>query len=266
MTAMSTTQRRVATKTLAGVAQWVCCGFIVYAIWAWALSPNISNAFFAYPGKVFDEIGTWLSNGTAWSLASTTLAEALAGFAIGSVLGIIIALAIGLLPQIVGEVFEPFVTALYTAPKFVFIPLLFIWLGADFAPRAVLVVLAVFPVITIYTLVGIRTLDPARAHMFRLLGASRVQIASKLLLPHTAGYVTTGMTVVLPQAMFMAIGAEILFGTSTGLGGRMYTQAELFNGTGVLAALVISTILSGLLIWGVGGLARRLLKIGGLSN
>ena len=74
------------------------------------------------------------------------------------------------------------------------------------------------------------------------------------------------MTVVLPQAMFMAIGAEILFGTSTGLGGRMYTQAELFNGTGVLAALVISTILSGLLIWGVGGLARRLLKIGGLSN
>ena len=133
MTTMSTHHRKSVTKTLAGVAQWVCCGFIVYAIWAWALSPNISNAFFAYPGKVFDEIGTWLSNGTAWSLASTTLAEALAGFAIGSVLGIIIALAIGLLPQIVGEVFEPFVTALYTAPKFVFIPLLFIWLGADFS-------------------------------------------------------------------------------------------------------------------------------------
>jgi NitT/TauT family transport system permease protein len=264
---MSSPRARIGMrKSSLAVAQWVCCGLVIYLIWAYALTPSISNAFFAAPAAVFRLVWSWLGDGTAWSLASTTLGEALTGFVIGSAIGIVLALAIGLLPATVGEVTEPFVTAIYTAPKFVFIPILFIWLGADFAPRAVLVVLAVFPVVTIYTLVGVRTLDPDRATMMRMVGASRLQLAGKLLLPHTAGYVATGMTVVLPQAMFMAIGAEILFGTSSGLGGRMYTQAELFNGKDVLAALVIATVLSGLLIGGVGRVTDRLLRMGGLTR
>jgi ABC-type nitrate/sulfonate/bicarbonate transport system permease component len=52
----------------------------------------------------------------------------------------------------------------------------------------------------------------------------------------------------------MAIGAEILFGTTTGLGGTLYTDAQSFNATGVMAALVVATVLAALLT----GLCRLL--------
>jgi ABC-type nitrate/sulfonate/bicarbonate transport system permease component len=45
----------------------------------------------------------------------------------------------------------------------------------------------------------------------------------------------------------MAIGAEILFGTTTGLGGTLYTDAQQFNAAAVIAALIIATALAAVL-------------------
>jgi NitT/TauT family transport system permease protein len=110
-----------------------------------------------------------------------------------------------------------------------------------------LVTAAVFPLVAIYTLTGIRTVDPDRVTMMRLMGASRAQIASKLLIPHTMRYVVTGLTFSFPHAVTMAIGAEILFGTTTGLGGTLYTDAQQFNAAAVIAALIIATVLAAVL-------------------
>jgi ABC-type nitrate/sulfonate/bicarbonate transport system permease component len=83
--------------------------------------------------------------------------------------------------------------------------------------------------------------------MMRLMGADRTQIASKLLIPHTMRYVVSGLTFSFPHAVTMAIGAEILFGTTSGLGGTLYTDAQQFNAAAVIAALIIATVLAAVL-------------------
>jgi NitT/TauT family transport system permease protein len=98
------------------------------------------------------------------------------------------------------------------------------------------------------TVTGLRTVDPDRLRMLLLLGAGRAQVASKLLLPHTMGYVATGLTFAAPFALTIAIGAEMLFGTQEGLGGTLYTRAQMFDAASVLAALGVSTVLASLLI------------------
>jgi NitT/TauT family transport system permease protein len=249
------------------VLQWAVCGGIVYAVWRWLLAPHLSQVFFSGPAPVWDTLWLWGSDGTMWSITKTTLTEAGIGFAIGVVLGVALALAIGLLPSLVGKLIEPFVTAVYAMPKFVLVPVLFVWLGAGLVPRVVIIAAAVFPIMAIYTVTGIRTVDPDRARALTLFGASRRQVGTKLLLPHTLGYVTTGVTFAAPHAVFLAIGAEILFGTQDGIGGLLNSQAQLFNATDVLAALVVATALSvvlmslvrqmGMLVLGPEGLRGR---------
>jgi NitT/TauT family transport system permease protein len=233
------------------LVQWAVCGAIVYAVWEWLLAPNVSQVFFSRPGPVWDTLWSWGSNGTMWSITQATLIESGAGFGIGAALGIIVALAIALLPGVVGKLVEPFVAALYAMPKFVLIPVLFVWMGAGLTPRVVVVAAAVFPIMTIYTVTGVRTVDPDRVRALTLFGASRSQVATKLLLPHSLGYVITGVTFAAPHAVFLAIGAEILFGTPDGIGGLLNTQAQIFNAPAVLAALVVATALSLVLMTGV---------------
>jgi NitT/TauT family transport system permease protein len=259
--------KQVLAKIGSTLVQWVVCGAIVYAVWRWLLAPHLSPVFFSGPAPVWDELWAWGSNGTMWSITRFTLIESGVGFGIGTALGVTVALAIALLPSVVGQLVEPLVTALYAMPKFVLIPVLFVWMGAGLTPRVVIVAAAVFPIMTIYTITGVRTVDPNRVQALSMLGASRRQIALKLLLPHSLGYVITGITFAAPHAVFLAIGAEILFGTPDGIGGLLNAQAEIFNAPDVLAALVVATALSivlmavvrqlGLLFTGPEGLRGR---------
>ena len=243
------------------VLQWLISAAIVYAAWELFITPNLPGGFSASAGEVVRQLRTWLTNGTAWDMTERTLSEALAGLAVGSAAGILLAMAIGLSPPIVGRFFEPFVSALYAMPKFVLVPILFVWIGAGFTPRVIIVTISTLPILTIYTLTGIRTVDPDRAWMLRLYGANRRQVGAKLLLPHTIRHIVTGLTLALPHAMFIAIGAEILFGDTNGIGGVLNTEAQLFNPQAVFASLTIATVLSVVLIGAVRLISTRLLGV-----
>jgi NitT/TauT family transport system permease protein len=255
--------KRLAVKTASVVAQWAFTLALIYAVWQWLLAPNLSTVLFASPAKVWDQLHSYASDGSLWSMIWTTLAEALAGFAIGAVAGIVAALFIGTVPPRYGKIFEPIIGGLYAMPKFVLAPLLFIWLGTSFAPRVVLVTLSVFPLVAIYSLTGIRTVDPDKVQMMQLAGASKWQIARKLMLPHTAGYLVLSLVLAGPHALTVAIAAEILFGASNGIGGFLYTSSESFQASGVLATLIVGTVVAMLLFGITRLLERRLLSARG---
>jgi NitT/TauT family transport system permease protein len=228
--------------------QWAAAAVLFYVVWDQLLAPSVSRAFIVPPWRVWSRIEEWSANGVLGNLILTTLSEALVGLAIGVALGVLAALVVGLSPRLVGDVIEPAVTAFYAAPKFVLIPLLFVWMSNGFLPRTLFVVVAVFAVIFVNTVTGLRTVDPDCVRMLQLLGATRAQIATKLLLPHAMGYVVTALTFAAPFALTIAIGAEILFGTRDGLGGMLFNASQRFDAASVLAALLVATILSAVLI------------------
>lgn len=233
-------RRRVAGAT----AQWICAAAVVLVIWQWILAPHLSSVFFAQPLPVLHQLQSWAADGTLWEAVRATLSEALAGLALGVGIGVVLALMIGFLPRIVGAVLEPVVVVVYASPKFVIAPILFLWAGTGFVPRAVIVVLGVFPLIAVYTLSGIRTVDREVVSIMRLYGATTGQVSRKLLLPHSVGYLLTGITLAGPFALTLAMGAEILFGSTDGIGGALNTGSDLFSATQVLAAIVLGTAAS----------------------
>ena len=244
-------------------AQWIVAAVILYSTWKWLVAPHESRLFVVSPDAVISQIRAWLADGTARAATWVTFKEAGTGYFIGSFIGVTLALLTGLLPSIFAKCVEPVVTAIYASPKFVIVPLLFVWLGAGFYPRVVLISLAVFAFVFISTATGIKTVDPDQARMLQMLGANRKQMATTLVLPHTTSYIVTGMTNAAAHAVTIAIGTEILFGTTAGLGGIMYTESELFDAKQVLASLVIATIVASVTIQLVMGIGRWLTRPGG---
>jgi NitT/TauT family transport system permease protein len=137
---------------------------------------------------------------------------------------------------------------LYAAPKYVLVPLLFVRFGSGFLPRYYLVTLAVFPVVAMYVLGGLRTVDPDTVSIMRLFGAGRRQIAQKVMIPHAGNYLVTAIVYVIPHALSMAIGAEILFGTTEGLGGQLFSDSQAFDSAGLYATLAVATAIAVLLV------------------
>ncbi|HTX82192.1 MAG TPA: ABC transporter permease subunit [Streptosporangiaceae bacterium] len=258
--------RELSLRTVSVCGQWAFTLLLIYAVWRWLLDPHLSPVLFASPAKVFSQLGTYASNGDLWAMVGTTLSEALAGFAIGALTGIIAALAIGSMRPRYGKVFEPIIGGFYAMPKFVLAPLLFLWLGTGFAPRTVLVTVSVFPLVAIYSLTGIRTVDADTVRMMQLAGASKLQIARKLMLPHTGGYLVISLVLAGPHALTVAIASEILFGASNGIGGFLYTSSEAFSASGVLATLIIGTAVALLLFGITRALEHRLLSARGLGR
>lgn len=229
--------------------------------WTLFVNPQLPPGFSATPAELGKRLRGWLSDGQAWDMVSRTLSEALVGLVVGSLAGVLIAMVLGFSRPVVGRFWEPFIGALYAMPKFVLVPILFVWIGAGFTPRAVIIAIGTVPILAIYTLSGIRTVDPDRALMMRLLGANGWQLSRKLLVPHTARYILTGLTQAVPHAIFVAIGAEILFGGTDGIGGVLNTQAQLFDAPAVFTALGIATALSIVLLGLLGLVGRRLLGV-----
>jgi NitT/TauT family transport system permease protein len=245
------------------VVQWAVSLGLLYLLWRWVLTPKLNSAFFAGPDRTWAAFKTDLGDGVLRDMITVTLKEVLVGFGLGTVIGIVLALVIGLSPALVGKLLEPINTGIYAMPKFVLAPILFVWIGNGFMSRTYLVLLATVPVVTLYMVSGIRTVDPATTRAMRMMGANRRQIAWKLLLPHTSSYLFTSIAFVIPHALTVAIGAEIIFGASDGLGGGLFSRSELFNSAGVLSTLLTATVISAVLL-GLSGLVTK--RLPGLSR
>lgn len=231
-------------RWLGTLVQWTFSLAVGYAIWRWLVTPHFSTVVVAGVGPIWDSLRLSFNNGTLWRDTQITLYETVLGFVIGTVVGLLVALAIALLPRVVGKVLEPIVIVIYAAPKFVLVPILFVQFGPGFLPRTSLVSIAIFPVIAIYVLTGLRTVAPDTVAFMRMLGANRRQIATKLMVPHASSYLRTAIAYAIPHALSMAIGAEILFGTAEGLGGTMFQDSQNFNAPGIYANLTVATVIA----------------------
>lgn len=161
-----------------------------------------------------------------WSLATAgfllhhlrvTMTEVAIGFAIGATGGFVLGTILGTVP-VVRRVMSPYILALQSLPKVVLAPLLIGWLGFGIESKVATAVAICFFPLMINTMVGLTlpATDPMK--LMRSLGASRWQIYRKLRLPTAAPLVMVGFKHSVLLAFTGALVAEILVGSSEGLG------------------------------------------------
>lgn len=193
---------------------------------------------------------TWLVH------ARITLTEAVTGFAIALVAGVVVGSVLGRVLWLERAV-RPLVVALQVIPKVALIPLFVIWFGFGMTSKIVIsAILAFFPIM-LNVLLGVRSVDPGHRDVMRSLDAGRWQTFRSLELHSTMPYVFAGMEVGIVFAVIGAIVGEYL-GGNQGLGYMVVTSLNSLNAPQLFAVIILLAGLGSVLFFAVNG-AKRLL-------
>ena len=215
---------------------------VFLGVWEWVSVTWSLGFFLSTPTAIGKMLWQWLWDGTLWRNASSTATAMAIGYVLGSILGVVAGLVLGGMDK-VNRVVSPFITAIYTLPKIAIAPLLIILLGIGPESKIALAVLTVFFVIMYHTIGGVRDIDGDVVQSVRLMGASELEVAAKVLLPGAMPWIFTGLRLSVRQAFTATVLAELV-GANRGLGFLIQSYAGLYNTTGVFAAVVLLTVFS----------------------
>ena len=187
---------------------------------------------------------------------------ALAGFALSAVLGNAIAWLLGSF-RLLERAFYPYTLFLQTVPIVTIAPLLVLWFGSGMKAVAVAAfIVSVFPVIT-GTLSGMRAVDPNLRDLFRLYGAGRFAVLTKLEIPAALPQTVTGLRVAAGLAVIGTIVGEFVAGFADGepgLGIVVLTAYRQLKTDLLFAAVLGSSVLGLGLFAAVELVGHRLLR------
>lgn len=175
-----------------------------------------------------------------------TLVELLAGFAIGAVVGLILAAVVTQFP-FVEKIVAPYILLLVTTPMLALVPLLILRFGFGYTPRIIAVALAAGPMVMINAATGFRRVDSAKIALARSYGASTLQIFWKIRAPMALPMILVGLMIGAIFGLLTAVGAEMV-GGGFGLGNRLTTYSSMIQMPQFFAVVLILSIL-GILIY-----------------
>ncbi len=238
---------------------------LVIVLGGWELAARlkwIDPFFFSMPSLIFDQIQDWFVNGTSQGPLLTqvwvTLEETGIGFVIGSVAGVICGIVLGR-NKLMADVFGLYIQIANSIPRVVLGSIFVIALGLGMASKIALAVVMVFFVVFGNAFQGVREADRYLIANAQILGASRRQITTAVVIPSALSWILASLHVSFGFALVGAVVGEFL-GSKQGIGLLISTAQGAFNASGGLAAMIVLAVVAlaadYLLTW----LEKRLLK------
>ncbi|CDX32430.1 Binding-protein-dependent transport systems inner membrane component [Mesorhizobium sp. SOD10] len=175
-----------------------------------------------------------------------TLVELVSGFAIGAVVGLVMAAVITQFP-FAEKIVAPYILILVTTPMLALVPLLILRFGFGYTPRIIAVALAAGPMVMINAATGFRRVDSAKIALARSYGASTLQIFWKIRAPMALPMILVGLMIGAIFGLLTAVGAEMV-GGGFGLGNRLTSYSSMIQMPQFFAVVLILSTL-GILIY-----------------
>jgi NitT/TauT family transport system permease protein len=145
-----------------------------------------------------------------------TVAEVMAGFILGSLLGAVVGYLLGMSP-IAEFALSPYILALQIAPKVAFAPLFILWMGFTVYPKILVAILIVFFPVMVNVLTAVRGVDPDLVNLARAFKATRAQIFWKIEFPTSMPPMFAGLRIGSTLAVVGVVVGELV-GGNQGLG------------------------------------------------
>jgi NitT/TauT family transport system permease protein len=181
--------------------------------------------------------------------ASFTLRQALIGFTLGTLIGLILAIIFAH-SRLLQRGLMPYVVASQTVPILALAPMVIIWadrIGSREMGLPVIAAYLTFFPVTIYTLRGLSDVPATALELMSSYAASRRQILWKLRIPNALPYLFTALKITAPASVVGTIIGELPTGIQDGLGGAILNFAQYYtNGPQRLWATNLVTALAGI--------------------
>ena len=180
-----------------------------------------------------------------------TLSSTLAGFAIGTLLGVL--LAVGIVhARSLEKSLLPWIISSQTVPILAIAPMIVVVLGAiglkGLIPKAVISMYLCFFPVAIGMVKGLRSPDLLQMDLMRTYSASRWQTFWMLRWPSSLPFLFASLKVAIAISLVGAIVAELPTGAQSGLGARMLAGSYYGQTIQIWSALVAASILAASLV------------------
>src|SRR6266568_3846852 len=220
---------------------------VIIGGWELATRVGIIDPFtWGRPSGIWQQLVTWVTQGTAqgplWEQIAVTLEEAIIGFVIGAVLGIVFGVVLGR-NRFLADVLGPYVKVANSIPRVTLAPLLAIGLGLGLQSKVALAVVLVFFIVFFNAFQGVREVDRHLLANARILGASQRQISTSVIIPSALSWIIASLHTSSSFALVGAVVGEWL-GAIQGIGLMIQNAGSNFNANGVFAAMTILAVVA----------------------
>lgn len=186
---------------------------------------------------------------------ATTLAEAVAGFLLGNLIGLALAVLLFYRPLLARLAMLPMVAA-NSVPAVAFAPVIILWLGAGMVSKVVLVAFITAFIMVQNALQGLRQVDPQAVNVLRSFGAREGRIFWMLRFPASLPYVFTALRLGSIRSVIIAIVAEML-GAYRGIGWVIFETTASMDYSRLWAAVAAASVAGVMFFALVSALERR---------
>ena len=232
---------------------------IFIEIW-WVVSIVANSPAIPTPLETWHALSDLYHNGdpatgmSMWDYIGSSLGTFLKGF----VLALVIALPVGLLLgrfKPLNDLVNPMIEILRPIAPIAWAPIFILAINYTIGPILVVFVGIFFPLLT-NVIFGVKKMEPNYSDAAKTLGASDLQIFTKVMIPSVIPYLMNGIKVGLGVGWMCIVAAELYATPLGGIGFYLAEQAGQGYYEGAFAAIVIIAIL-GILTAGLADYIHR---------
>ncbi len=242
------------------IATWLIRFLIMilfFAAWEIAARLKLIDAFItSQPSRMVKTLLNLYHGGQLFVHIGVTCLETIAGFVIGTLIGILFAVLLWW-SDFTAHVLEPYLVILNSLPKIALGPIFIIWIGAG--PSAIIVMaLAISLIVTILEVLnGFIHTDEEKIKLVETFGANRLQVFLKVVLPSNIPAMINALKINVGLSWVGVIVGEFLV-SKAGLGYLIVYGGQVFQLDLVMTSVIILAIAAAVMYQGVVWIEKRL--------
>jgi NitT/TauT family transport system permease protein len=219
-------------------------GILIGALSLWEIGARagwIDAFFWSQPSAIAQTMAIFFASGDAWTDISFTFRSTIVGFLIGTTAGSLLGLSFWW-SRNYAAIVQPYVICLESIPKLALAPLIILVFGIGLLSKVAVATALTLVVSTLTAYAGVKALDPDGEKLFYSLGASRLQVFRKLVVPFCLPWIISVLRVNIGLALTGAIVGEFI-ASQHGLGRAILYAGQTYDIALVwVAVLVLSTL------------------------
>jgi len=217
----------------------------------------ISSIALAPPSEAFGAIMDLVHTGMLWKHLSVSLYRLIAGWTLGTLLGIGVGVLIGLF-SLVRAGLLPLVSALFPVPKIALLPLFVVWFGIGEGSKVATILFGTFFPTVIATYSGIDNVDRNLIRMGQSFGLTWISIVRKIIIPGALPAILSGFRISASIAIVLLVAAEMI-GAQYGIGAYILTAGAEFAVDKLIAGVALLSAIGLVIAWLIGRAEKHFL-------
>ena len=219
-------------------------GILVGIIALWEIGARagfVDGFFWSQPSAIWRTFIIFFTEGDAWTDIGFTFRSTILGFIIGTTAGSLLGLSFWW-SRNYAAIVQPYVICLESIPKLALAPLIILVFGIGLASKVAVATALTLVVSTLTAYAGVKALDADSEKLFYSLGATRLQVFRKLVIPFCLPWIISVLRVNIGLALTGAIVGEFI-ASQHGLGRTILYAGQTYDIALVwVAVLVLSTL------------------------